>query len=205
MYKKKGFTLIEIIVSTAIFTIVVTIAIGALTSLNKTSREARALRIIMDNANSAMDSMSRTIRMGVRFDGACDASCVCAGSATSTVRDTSPALIDSANPKSRGNTCLKFYGPNSSASLTDTRYRFSSSTKSVERSQDGGVTYQTMTAPEVEVSDMRFFVVGSGLDQNQPIITMIMTGVAKSSNQVRDFAIQTSISPRTPNLSIITP
>lgn len=207
--KKKGFTLIEIIVSTAIFTIVVTIAIGALTSLNKTSREARALRIIMDNANSAIDSMARTVRMGIRFDGGCDVDCACAGTNQDTVRDTgvdAVNVINASDPKSTGNKCLRFYGPSPTGDgLVETRYRYKAADKSVERSVDGGTTFVRMTAPEVEVADMRFFVAGSQLDVSQPIVTMVMKGVARSSNQTRDFNIETSIAPRTPNLSLIKP
>lgn len=203
-----GFTLIEIIVSTAIFTIVVTVAVGALTSLNKTSREARALRVIMDNANSAIDSMARTVRMGIRFDGGCDSGCTCAGANEDTVRDTGvdPVnVIASGDPKSTGNICLRFYGPApAGGGLVETKYRYNGANKSVERSVSGGA-YVPLTAPEVEVSDMRFYVTGTTLNKSQPVVTMLMKGVARSSNQTRDFNIETTIAPRTPNLLLIKP
>lgn len=207
MYKR-GFTLVEIIVATAIFTVVVTVAIGALTQLNKTSREARAMRVVMDNANSAIDSMARTIRMGVRFDGACDAACNCAGANVDTVGNT--PLIDSANPGVTGNICLRFYGPTgSNGSMEDVRYHYNASKKSVERSILGG-TWQDMTAPELQVSDMRFYVNGTrlggtGVEGDQPVVTMLMKGTARVSATSRNFTIQTTITPRTPNLELVKP
>lgn len=205
---KRGFTLVEIIVATGIFTVVVTVAIGALTQLNKTSREARAMRVIMDNANSAIDSMARTIRMGVRFDGACDAACNCAGADMNTVGNTS--LIDPANPGVTGNTCLRFYGPTgANGSMEDVRYHYNSSNKSVERSILGG-PWQDMTAPELQISDMRFYVNGTTLGEtllqgDQPVVTMLMRGTAKVSATSRNFTIQTTITPRTPNLELVKP
>lgn len=202
---KRGFTLIEIIVSTAIFTVVVTIAIGALTSLNKTSREARALRVVIDNANSAVDSMARTIRMGVRFDGGCDAGCVCGATDENVVRNTASMTSIGGG----GNICLRFYGPASTGSgLQEIKYHYNSTTKSVERII-GGVTEQ-MTAPEVEVSNMTFYVNGTelgdvGVEGNQPVVTMLMTGIARVSRVSRPFSIQTTIAPRTPNLNIVKP
>lgn len=207
MTKNKGFTLIEIIVSTAIFTVVVTIAVGALTSLNKTSREARATRVIIDNANSAIDSMARIIRMGTRFDGACDAQCNCGARGIDDLGDS--RMTDALG--SGGNTCLRFYGPVASMpnDLHQIRYRYNSENKSVERSLVDG-QWERMTAPEVEVSSMKFFVNGqklggAGLGGDQPVVTMIMQGVARVSRVTKPFSIQTSIAPRTPNLKIITP
>ncbi len=205
---KRGFTLIEIIVSTAIFTVVVTVAIGALTSLNKTSREARSLRVVMDNANSALDSMSRTMRMGIRFDGGCNADCVCGGTDMNTMRDNTVLLTTSGTG---GNSCIRFYGPiTGSPTLSEIRYKYDGISKSVQRSVDGGITYVNMTAPEVEVSSMTFFVNGTTLGDvggigDQPVVTMLMSGIARVSTYARPFSIQTTIAPRTPNLKIITP
>ncbi len=62
--KKQGFTLIEIIVSVAIFTVVMTVTMGALLTLNDSSREAQALRTVIDNLNFSLEDMNRKIRTG---------------------------------------------------------------------------------------------------------------------------------------------
>ena len=46
--KQAGFTLIEIIVSVAIFTVVMTVTMGALLTLNDSSRKAQALRTVIE-------------------------------------------------------------------------------------------------------------------------------------------------------------
>jgi prepilin-type N-terminal cleavage/methylation domain-containing protein len=193
--KERGFTLIEIIVATAIFTMVVTIAVGALTSLNNTSREARAMRVVMDNANSAVDAMSRTMRMGIRFD--CGS--VYPGSSADGSQTDCPY-------PGTGKTDLRFYGPGGlSSTMQEVRFRYNAASSSVERMLANSGVWERMTAPEVEVTGLTFYVRGAPLDVDQPIITMIMTGIAHVSRTARNFNIQTSISPRTPNSHLVTP
>ncbi len=211
--QKRGFTLIEIIVAAGIFTTVVTIAIGALSSLNKVSREARAMRVVMDNANSAMDSVARTIRMGMRFDAGCKK--VVGNSNTFAVGDL-PGSSD---------TCLAFYGPawsdaEGKVKIQRIWYRYNETDRSVERyvydvppatresspdNVDFGATWERMTAPEVEVTNFRFYVSGAVLDADQPTVSVVMKGVAHVSKIARPFALQTSITARTPNTSLIKP
>lgn len=192
--KKRGFTLIEIIVSTAIFTVVATVAIGALTSLNKASREARAMRVVLDNANSAVDSMARTIRMGTAFDCGCTKT----GTTTSACRITSTTNIDNGTD---GLSCLRFQGPSDlSGGIAQIKYDYNSG--SVWRTIGAGAPQQ-LTSAEVEVSGLKFYVNGVTADQDQPVVTMLLTGVAHISNLKRDFSIQTTISPRTPNSVLV--
>lgn len=192
--KKRGFTLIEIIVATGIFTMVVTIAIGALTSLNNTSREARAMRVVMDNANSAVDAMGRTIRMGIRFD--------CGALYPGDASDGKQA--DCVYPT--GASKLRFYGPGGlTSSMQEVQFRYNATSSSVERMLSNNGTWERMTAPEVQVTGLKFFVRGAVLDGDQPIVTMLMTGIAHVSTTARNFTIQTSISPRTPNSHLVTP
>jgi type II secretory pathway pseudopilin PulG len=65
----KGFTLIEIMVATSIFMVVMLMAMGALVTTSHTAKKAQALRTAMDNVNFAMESMTRTLRMGQDYSG----------------------------------------------------------------------------------------------------------------------------------------
>jgi len=60
----RGFTLVEMIVSVAIFSTVVLVAVGALLSIVAANRKANALRVVMENLNFAMESIARDIRTG---------------------------------------------------------------------------------------------------------------------------------------------
>jgi prepilin-type N-terminal cleavage/methylation domain-containing protein len=64
---KKGFTLIEILVSVGIFLIVVMIAIGSVISIFDANRKAQSLGIITNNLNFAFESMIRDMRTGSNY------------------------------------------------------------------------------------------------------------------------------------------
>src|SRR3989344_8318173 len=65
---KGGFTLIEMIVSIALFAVVMTVAVGALLSLTGANKKAQALQSVMNNLNISVDSMVRNIRMGREYN-----------------------------------------------------------------------------------------------------------------------------------------
>ena len=60
----QGFTLIEMLVSVAIFTVVMAVSTTALLSMVDASKKAHALQSVMFNLNVAIDGMVRSIRMG---------------------------------------------------------------------------------------------------------------------------------------------
>jgi len=62
--KKHGFTLIEIMVSLAIFAIVVVVATGALLSTIDATKKAQATQTVLTNLNLALEGMTREIRTG---------------------------------------------------------------------------------------------------------------------------------------------
>jgi prepilin-type N-terminal cleavage/methylation domain-containing protein len=65
--KSKGFTLIEIIVSLAIFSVVAVIAIGALVRVTSANRQAQAIQSGVNNVSFILDAMSREMRVGTGF------------------------------------------------------------------------------------------------------------------------------------------
>ena len=62
-----GFTLIEIIISLAVFSVVITMAVGALLILIGTSEQLRGEQSVMTNLTFAVDSMTREIRTGTDY------------------------------------------------------------------------------------------------------------------------------------------
>lgn len=62
--QKKGFTLVEMIVSLAVFMVVAVIAVGALLKITDANRKSQALKTAINNINYALDAMSREIRTG---------------------------------------------------------------------------------------------------------------------------------------------
>ena len=65
--KTKGFTLIEIIVSLAIFSVVAVIAIGALVRVTSANRQAQAIQSGVNNVSFVLDALSREMRVGTSY------------------------------------------------------------------------------------------------------------------------------------------
>ena len=64
---QSGFTLIEMIVSLALFSVVVTVAVGALLMLVGTNEDLQGEQSVMTNLSFVLDSMTREIRTGTRY------------------------------------------------------------------------------------------------------------------------------------------
>lgn len=63
-YKKRGFTMIEMLVSTAIFSIVITMIMGTIVTIVDASRKSRTMTEVMNNLNFSFESMTRTLKTG---------------------------------------------------------------------------------------------------------------------------------------------
>ena len=62
---ERGFSLVEMIVAVTLFAVVMLVSVGALLSLVNATRKARALESVMNNLNVTLDSMVRSLRMGM--------------------------------------------------------------------------------------------------------------------------------------------
>ncbi len=188
----KGFTLVEIMVATSIFMIIMLIAMGALISSSDTAKKAQALRIAMDNVNFAMESMTRSIRMGT------DYYCVDAGGiipfGATTNRDCSLS--------GSGGGALLFTPP-LHPTPRDTAYKI---TPRLTGGYDTNGTFSLqscspacvdLVAQNVDVQTLNFFVNGSSpTDKIQPSVYIIMKGVITIKGEANAFAIQTMTSQR---------
>lgn len=182
---QRGFTLIELLVSVAIFSVVMLVAVGSLLTMVEASRKAQAMKSVMNNLNFAMESMSRTVRVGSYYH------CGVAGSIGSP-QDCPQGSSYFAFEKSGGDPYT----------LTDqVIYRLLNSR--IERSTDGGSAFIPITSPEVIIENLQFFVVGSEPlpDTIQPKVVMIVRGYAEITERSRtEFDLQTTIAQRLPDI-----
>lgn len=65
--QKKGFTLVEMIVSVSIFAIVALVALGALLKIVDVNKKAQSLKTTINSVNFMLESMSREMRVGTRY------------------------------------------------------------------------------------------------------------------------------------------
>lgn len=75
----------------------------------------------------------------------------------------------------------------------------------IERSKDAGrITpppeYLSLTAPEITITDLRFYVTGTTAGSDQPYVTILIRGLVSAGTiSSTAFDIQTTIGIRTPN------
>lgn len=172
---QRGFTLVEMIVAVAIFTVVMVSSIGALMSMIDANRKAQALRTVMDNLNFSLENITRAMRVGVDYH------CGTLGS-LNTPRD---CALD-------GDSFIAFKDSEGSLRI------FRLQNGRIEKSSDGGATYLGVTAPEITIEELKFFVQGStNADDIQPKVLVIIRGSAGVTEKVRTtFNLQTMVSQR---------
>lgn len=99
-----------------------------------------------------------------------------------------------------GQACFAFEGQNGDSANPADQIVYQLSGNRIQRSVDGGTTFLDLTAPELSVNDLRFFVYGSTVNQDQPVVTMLLRGVAGvTTKEKTSLNIQTTISGRSPN------
>ncbi len=192
--EQAGFTLVEVLVSLALFTIVVVAAIGSLYTVNEASARVNAMRTVLDNLTFATESMSRTIRTSQHI--------VCGGVGNTSGLSKNCPL---------GNT----NGAGSAISMDSTidgksiEYVIGNNKQTGIGEIDkcilvnGQITADScvaITAPEVgiNIAKTKFYVDGADAsDGKQPSVMMIIEGQANAGQgNTAPFAIQTLISQR---------
>ncbi|OGZ08360.1 MAG: hypothetical protein A3C93_02745 [Candidatus Lloydbacteria bacterium RIFCSPHIGHO2_02_FULL_54_17] len=181
------------IVAIGIFVTILIIIIGALVSVNDAARKARSMRVVTENLSAAIDSMSRTIRVGKTFH------CDCSGLATTTPQDCKLTMTGEVD--GGGDVCLAFEGQLGVPTLPDDQISYKLSGRSIVRSIDNGATYLPLTAPELGITDLKFFVDGTTPGFDQPVITIVVRGSASTTRRTAtSFNVQTTVGAYTPNL-----
>jgi prepilin-type N-terminal cleavage/methylation domain-containing protein len=168
---KQGFTLIEMMVSVALFAIVMLIGVGALLSLIDANRKAQAINSVMNNLNFAVESISRNLRVGTNYN--CNGTGDCSGGKS-----------------------ISFIS--SEGKAMEYRYNFSNPNwKKIEFSEEGG-DFIAITAKEVTIDNFKLYVKGtSPLDNFQPRVVMIIQGTAGVKDNIKTkFNLQTMVSQR---------
>lgn len=183
---KKGFTLVEIMVASSIFVVVMLIVSGSIVSVISANQKSNNLRSVMDNLNLTLESMTRTIRFSDYY--------YC-GSIS-----TPPNVLDCPNG---GNAFTAWFG--------NTRYSYTLSGGRIMRTRADvtGSVSNYITSPDVTINKLVFKVTGSTPfdtslgttcvspnECNQPKVTIIISGSAGVDNTTSNFNLETTVSQR---------
>jgi prepilin-type N-terminal cleavage/methylation domain-containing protein len=191
-FLQQGFTLIEVLVSLALFTIIVVAAVGSLYTINQASVNVNNMRSTLDNLNFATESMSRTIRTGSDI--------VCGG--TDNLNPASPNCPFGSSSTAAGHKIS--FTSTLAGSEGELQYQWVNDQNGNGEIQKCDVQNDTLlncvsiTSPEIDIQHLYFYVDGADpADMKQPSVIMLLQGVANASNnQTAPFAIQTYVSQR---------
>jgi prepilin-type N-terminal cleavage/methylation domain-containing protein len=181
----RAFTLIEMMVSVALFSIVMTIVAAAYLNLLNLERQTRATNDIVNNLTFAVDTISRSIRTGTNYQ--CPA-----GSTNCSLGSNSFTFVNDAG-------------------VTVT-YLLDTGSQRIGECVPGGVACTTANAtyftdPRIKIDTLSFVVTGVGGfvatgDRAQPQVLIVIHGTIPidSVHPAVDFSVESSATQRTIDL-----
>ncbi len=191
LQQNKAFTLIELMVATTIFSIIMLMGVGSLVVSSNSAKYARRLRIAVDNVNFAMESMTREIRMGTNY--------YCGDTVVLSINlGTSDCKIkhiiafkpqDVLGAPDRVSYQATSKNGDGKYPYTLERCEFKSST----------TTCVSITSSDVDLDILNFFVDGSALppfNTVQPSVKILLKGVVNIGGTGTPFALQSIASQR---------
>lgn len=170
--RQRGFTLIEMLVATALFVTVMTIAVGSLIVILDANRKAQTVSSNINNVFFSMETMTRLIRTGYDY--------YCGGDVNST------GVLDCPS----GDTSISFIDD------LGKRNVLSLSEGAVSRTFEGS-TFK-ITSPDFIVQTLRFTVTGSTRsDTTQPTVTIVLVGATGvGTPEESSLRVQTTLTQR---------
>lgn len=187
---QKGFTLIEMIVALGVFAVVAVIAIGSLLKISDANRKSLTLKTSINNLNFALESMSREMRLGSKYE--CQpAPGALGGSPSCPTNGTQWTLaFDSQNEGTfvSGDTCNLRYA-----------YWYNGSTikKAQQKRCDDTLTnqdsYFDVISPDINITKS---LVSIDTTDQPKVFFWIKGEVGKREKEKTGFSLQTTISQR---------
>ena len=159
-------------VAISIFIIVMTISMNSILGIFYNNRISRAMKTVTSNLNLAMETMSKEMRYGKNYH------CGSSGPPTSPQNCAT------------GDNFITFL----SSENEQITYRFNAG--AIEKQVNNG-SYIALTAPEVVIDDLVFYVLGAGTtDTLQPKVIIKIKSHAGSRART-NFILETLVSQRT--------
>jgi Tfp pilus assembly protein PilW len=171
-------------ISTAIFVTIIVSAVGSLLVSNQTNKKSEQLRLAMDNVNFAIESMTRTIRMGSDYS--------CGGSLSSY----SPTNCEEGQGSIAFSPATNMTWNGSDLISYRVSYNSDFDVNSLERCDSGSGSCIAITSESIDIEELKFFVNGVGDDEVQPSVLILIKGTAKVGDSSSSFAVQTLASQR---------
>ncbi len=167
----KGFTLVEMLVSIALFAIVLVITLGSIMTIVDVNRKSQSLTIVMNDLNFALENITRSVKTGdLQVD--------------ESLSGDEIYVIEDLDNEER-HVKYRFYGNKIERNI---------------KPKDGSWSgYVAITSDQINIDQARFEVYGStdAGDSRQPRVLISIAGTALVGPTVSSkFHIQTTVSQR---------
>lgn len=185
---KKGFSLVEMLVVLAVFSVVTVVIVDIFMLASRAQRRTLAVQRIQSDARYSLEAMSREIRMDI-------VDYEYYGGAVSDIPSGTLALRD----QDDNQIIFKKSDENCPAGATSC----------LAVSIDGGGNWESITAPGINVDDLKFYIdplvnpfelnAGNAYDSdNQPRVTIVLvtSGVGGRPDEQQTVRLQTTVSNR---------
>ncbi len=188
--RKKGFSLIEVVVSLGIFAIAALIGVSSFLSLAVTQRKVINIQSTYDNLRYSIEVMAKEIRTGDTY--------YC-GVFSGTIATLAP---NDCRPTGAGAQALTFI--NSQGIMISYRYStavVNGQTIGILQRQLGSAAWEQVSGNDVNLQDFRFFVTGSLPSAGetppfQAVITVVSRGISGSGRSTAQFSLETTVTQR---------
>lgn len=170
--KKQGFTLIELLTALSVFAVIMVISMGSILGIFDANRKSRSLKSVVTNLNLAIENMSKEIKFGDTYH-------------CGTGNLALPQNCAS------GSTQLSFLDSEG------TRITYNMSSGAILREVGGSNDPITLTAPEVVIDDLDFYVLGADTNNTlQPKVIIKIKAHVGTGRGRTDLTLQTLLSQR---------
>ncbi len=185
MQQSRGFTIIEMLVSMALFTSIMTISVASLLVVIDANGKAQSQQVVANNVAFAIDLMSRELRMGERYH--------CSSFSSITTGPAPGSLQDDPQNCTNGNTAIAFTDVR-----TGERKAFSINNNVIMQKVGDTGEWQPLTGSEMTVTDLAFTVTGASASDNvQPSVTIFIAADSMTGAGNLDTDLQTTMQLQT--------
>ena len=176
-------------VSVALFAVVISVALPTMLVVVKASARAQALQTTIDNTSFAIDAMSRQVRLGKNYR--CTNDSITATQWEQTTNNPYASTLDCTG----GASTLIFTDQYNKRQA----YRYNSASSTLENWNTDADTWISITAPKVLIKSAVFTVTGSAMyDGVPPIVGLALRGASQDEASVPEFTLSTNMTQYVP-------
>lgn len=170
--KNRGFTLVEMLVSIALFAIVLVITLGSIMTIVDVNRKSQSLTIVMNDLNFVLENITRSVKTGdIQVENS----------------DLTELYVIEDLGGTKRHVKYKFEPDNEEI------------TRSISDNGSNWSDYVAITSDQIKIEDAKFILYGSTgtNDSRQPRVLITVAGTASVGPTVSSkFHIQTTVSQR---------